>query len=109
MNDIINNLKNVVSDTLDKLLDNHDLNDTKYIQTVRALSELNCILIDADAEETKKKICSNCGSVLCWYDVQGVQIHHMTYGSKYDLETVNIKLCTKCTDKLIDRIKNKSL
>lgn len=55
----------------------------------------------------KKYYCNKCGKKMDVFDMQsGIRMHDILgYGSKYDEEAINLDLCCKCTDELIDYIK----
>ena len=51
-------------------------------------------------------ICNKCGRVFDEWD-ENLNFHisnYMTYGSKYDDDVVEIDLCIKCADELIDSL-----
>lgn len=56
----------------------------------------------------KEYFCNKCGKKMDIFDLQtGVRMHDVLgYGSKYDGSTVNLDLCSQCTDELIDYIKS---
>lgn len=62
-----------------------------------------------DDFKTRPTTCSKCGAEFDDYE-GGVTIRErLGYGSKFDGAFVHIRLCCKCTDKLIDSCKEKVL
>lgn len=55
-----------------------------------------------------KEYCNKCGKKMDVYDLQtGIRMHDVLgYGSRYDGQTINLDLCSECTDELIDYIKS---
>lgn len=54
----------------------------------------------------EKCICSMCNKELDYFDLQeNFRFnHHFGYGSKYDLQKIDIVLCCDCMDKVLDKI-----
>ena len=49
------------------------------------------------------KICNICGDKLEVYDGFSLS-HQFGYGSKRDGDTINLDLCSKCLDKIVDNL-----
>lgn len=47
--------------------------------------------------------CNKCGKELAQFDLEAYYIRRrMGYGSKYDLDLLDLNLCSRCLDELID-------
>lgn len=53
------------------------------------------------------KVCNRCGKELDFWDIQeDFTIHrHVGYGSGYDGEVINLRLCCECFDRLVNECK----